>query len=294
MKRLVITIEASRDLKMPSSDISTGSQLPNHILVQQALSAIAEFEKSNVPGVWPELEKRQIIAEMRSRLSNPFNVSQGAQPFCGPAAILFELVRTNPLYYVQICRNLFQIGGFHTQSGRWISPSSHLRESTGKLQMPQADWMVLSTLRESENLIFPVEPNSPEIIRNIGGMTKSWEMAGWVREILGYREVKYHHAYLFGDVSALRRAADAVNAGGVAFALITAEGMLTNKPPVVAYPSHWVALLGDIVIQEANFSQGDRGRLGFDLYTWAKKMRVDLVQKSFENYFWGAVVGKGK
>ncbi|HLO49530.1 MAG TPA: hypothetical protein VK211_14030 [Kamptonema sp.] len=276
---------------MPSSNISNGSQLSNADLVQQALSAIAEFEKSNFPSVLPGLDKAQIIAEMRSRLTNPFNVNQGAQPFCGPAAILFELVRTNPLYYVQICRNLIQLGGFHTQSGRWISPSLHLRESTGKLQMPQADWMVLSTLRESENLIFPVEPNSPEIIRNISGMTKSWEMAGWVREILGYWDVKYHHAYLFGDVSALRRAADAINSGGVAFALITAEGMLGNKPPVVAYPSHWIGLLGGIIIQEANFSKGDRGRIGFDIYTWAKKMRVDLTQKSFENYFWGTVVG---
>ena len=271
--------------------ISTGSPLPNPILVQDALSAIAEFEKSKVPGVWPGLNQRQIIAEMRSRLSNPFNVNQGAQPFCGPAAILFELIRRNPVYYVQICRNLFQLGGFHTQSKRWISPSPRLRESTGQLQMPQADWMVLSTLRESENLIFAVEPDSPQIIRNISGMTKSWEMMGWVREILGYRDVKYHNAYLMWDVSALRRAAEAINAGGVAFALITAEGMLTNQPPVLAYPSHWVAILGDMIVQEANFSQGDRGRIGFDIYTWAKKMRVDLAQKPFETYFWGTVVG---
>ncbi|MDF0554529.1 hypothetical protein [Kamptonema sp. UHCC 0994] len=36
-------------------------------------------------------------------------------------------------------------------------------------------------------------------------MTKSWEMMGWVREILGYRDVKYRHGYLIWDVSALGR-----------------------------------------------------------------------------------------
>ncbi|OCQ97241.1 hypothetical protein BCD67_00385 [Oscillatoriales cyanobacterium USR001] len=262
------------------------------IAVQQALSAIAEFEQSTFPSLWPGLDKEQIIAEMRSRIHNPFNISQGSQPFCGPAAILFELVRKNPLYYVQICRNLFQIGGFHSQSQKWIAPSPRLLETTGKFQMPQADWMVLSTLRESENLIFPVEPNAPKIIRNISGMTKPWEMVGWAREILGYSDVKYHHSYIFGDVSALQRAADTINAGGVAFPLISAEGMLTNKPSIVPFPSHWVALLGNITIQQANFSRGDRGRISCDLYTWAKQMRVDLVQKTFEDYFWGIVIAK--
>jgi len=262
------------------------------IPVQQAQSALAEFEKSTFPSLWPGLDKTQIIAEMRSRIDNPFNVNQGSQPLCGPAAILFELVRKNPLYYVQICRNLFQIGGFHSQSHKWIAPSSRLLETTGKFQMPQADWMVLSTLRESENLIFPVEPNAPKIIRNISGMTKPWEMVGWAREILGYSNVKYNHAYIFGDISALRRSTDAINNGGVAFALINAEGMLTNKPPIVPFPNHWVVLLGNIMVQEANFSNGVRGQISFDVYTWAKQMRVDLVQRNFEDYFWGAVIAK--
>jgi hypothetical protein len=266
--------------------------MASSIAVQQALSTIAEFEKSDFPSLWPGLDKGQIIAEMRSRIENPFNVNQGSQPLCGPTAILFELVRKNPVYYAQICRNLFQIGGFHSQLEKWIAPSAHLREATGKFLMPQADWMVLSTLRESENLIFPVEPNSPTIIRNISDMTKPWEMVGWAREILGYRDVRYHQAYIFGDISALHHAADAINGGGVAFALINAEGMLLNKPPIVPFPSHWVTLLGNTIVRKANFSQGDRGQISFDIYTWAKQMRVDLVQKNFENYFWGAVVAK--
>ena len=157
--------------------------------------------------------------------------------------------------------------------------------------MPQVDWMVLSSLRESENLIFPVEPNAPEIIRNISGMTKSWEMAGWAREILGGRDVKSHYAYFSGDLEALRAADLAIKAGGFAFALITAEGMLGNKPPLIPYPSHWVALLGNVAIREESSGKVDRSRVSFDIYTWGRKMRVDIAKKSFENYFWAAITG---
>ncbi|MGE5655948.1 MAG: hypothetical protein ACM37W_04965 [Actinomycetota bacterium] len=267
-------------------------QLVNSQLVQQAEAALAEFEKSKVPGVWRGLEKGAVIAQMRSRLYNPFEINQGGQPFCGPAAILFELVRRNPAYYVEICRNLFQIGGFHTQSGKWISPSTRLRESQGNFLMPPVDWMVLSTLRESENLIFSVDPNAPEIIRNISGMTTSWEMAGWVREMLGFPQVNYHHAYLIGDLNAIRNAADVLNGGGVAFALITAQGMLNKQRPVICYPSHWIALLGNIVIQPGAMAKPDSGRISFDIYTWAQKMHLDLAETAFKNYFWGVVTGR--
>ncbi|MEG4319244.1 MULTISPECIES: hypothetical protein [unclassified Microcoleus] len=271
---------------------SSSSQQPHEIELQQAERAISEFECSNLRSFWPALNKTQIIAEMRDRILDPFQVNQGGQPFCGPAAVTFTLLTRRPLRYVEICRHLWETGHFRTQSMRSISPSMTLRQSKGNLRMPQVDWMVLSALRESENLIFPIEANAPEIVRNISGMTKSWEMAGWAREILSGLDVKSHYAYFSGDLPALRAADEAIQAGGFAFALITAEGMLGNKLPLLPYPSHWVALLGNVAIQEESSAQGDRSRVSFDIYTWGRKMRVDIAKKSFENYFWVAIAGR--
>jgi hypothetical protein len=159
-------------------------------------------------------------------------------------------------------------------------------------RMPQVDWMVLSALRESENLLFSIDASAPRIIRNISGMTKSWEMAGWAREILGGREVKCHYAYFSGDLPALQAAGAAIQAGGFAFALVTAEGMLGNQPPPIPYPSHWIVLLGNIAISEGNFGKLDRACVSFDVYTWGRQMRVDIAKDSFEKYFWAAVAGR--
>lgn len=149
--------------------------------------------------------------------------------------------------------------------------------------MGQADWMVLATLRELENRLFPVEPNTPDLIRNLAGMTTSWQIKGWIRELLGYNTVAYNHAYVMNDISAMNDAAAAIQAGGVAFALITADGMLTDKAPLVPYPSHWIALLGNISVQGNPAS--------FDIYTWSKQMRLTIEGGLLKKYLWATVTG---
>lgn len=256
---------------------------PDPTQVKAAMAAIADFESSGAPGAWPFLDKKTVIADLRARVQNPFQVNQGGQPFCGPASVLFELVRKQPLRYVEMCRSLFLIGGFHSTT-QWIAASDELRnDSHGDLRMGQADWMVLSTLRAAENLLFPVEPNSPDLIRNLAGMTKSWEMKGWIREILGYRNVDYNHAYLLNDVGAMNEAAKAIDAGGVAFALITAEALLQDKAPPVPFPSHWIVLLGNI--------QVSTNPVSFDLYTWSQKLTLSVNLDDFKKYFWASVTG---
>ncbi|MBD2483753.1 hypothetical protein [Planktothrix sp. FACHB-1365] len=250
-----------------------------------AETAIIEFERSKVPGVWTGLNKQQIIAEIRSRLLNPFNINQGSQPFCGPAAIIFELARKHPAAYIQLCRNLFQIGGFHTHTNRWIPSPVYLQQSQVNVKISQVDWMVLSTLRESENLIFSVDPNAPQLLRNLAGITKPWEIGGWTQEILGYQTIHYHYAYLFGDLEAIQKANQIVKSGGVAFGLINDFGLLLNKPPVFSYPSHWVALLDQLNIDY------NRNMIEFNLFTWGQQMQIKVDIKTFKTYFWAVVTG---
>jgi hypothetical protein len=259
--------------------------------LSQARIALGEFARSTHPGVWPHLDKREIVQEMRLRLDNPFSVNQGPQPFCGPASVLFELVRKFPRRYVEMCRDLYETGKF--QACRCpVETSVSLRQASKDIEpLGPADWMLLATLRESENLIFPVEPNAPEIIRNLAGMTKSWEMMGWVREVLGYEHADYLHTFVLRDLSALRKAESVINQGGVAFGLITANGLLGDKPPRVMVPNHWVTLVGNTEIQKGSFWKHDSGHVSFDIFTWAKKVRVDVPEGRFEDAFWGVVLG---
>ncbi|NET32421.1 MAG: hypothetical protein F6K19_10490 [Cyanothece sp. SIO1E1] len=258
--------------------------------------AIANFEQSSESGAWSSLDKPTVVAGMRTRATNPYKVNQGGQPFCGPASILFEFIRKQPLRYVQICQSLFETGSFETPTSR-IEASAKLRQSQGEFRMAQADWMILATLREAENIIFPIDPNAPGLIRNLSGITKSWEMKGWVRDILGYRHVEYVHTYLLGDLKAMRRANQVIQQGGVAFALVTAEGLLTNTAAghprnLIAYPNHWITLLGNLKAQPNRVRRKQDSKVQFDVYSWAKKMKVTASKRSFKRFFWGVVIGR--
>ncbi len=249
------------------------------------------FRASPEPGVWPYLDKAAIVQAMQTRLRHPFSVNQGQQPFCGPAAILFELIRKWPLRYVQICQSLYETGAFATKN-RQVQTSAALRQaSQGELHMGAADWMILAALRESENWLFPVEPNAPEIVRNLAGMTKSWEMKGWVKEILGYPHVDYWHTYVLRDLSALRKAQTVLDQGGVAFGLITAEGLLSRDKPRITVPNHWIAIVGNVNIRQGQFWRHDSGHVTFDIFTWAQRVTVDEPEGIFEDAFWGVVLG---
>lgn len=229
------------------------------------------------------LDKATVISEMRSRVNNPFLVSQGKQPFCGPASVLFELIRKSPVRYVEICQTLLLTGGFSGRN-KFVIASDKLRHaSRGNLQMGQADWMILATMREMENILFPVAPNTPEIIRNLAGITKPWELQGWLTEILEYPTVRYHQAYLSNDIQAITAATNAFQAGGSAFALVSAEGLLTDNPPRFPFPSHWITVMGNLTTQEDT--------IHFDIYTWARKMHLQMDQGSLKKYLWAVVTG---
>ncbi len=256
-----------------------------------AITALNTFRDSDDAGVWPHLDKTAIISEMRSRLHNPFRVNQGQQPFCGPASVLFELIRKFPLRYVELCQSLYETGGFQAQT-RQIQASESLRQaSQGELRMGPADWMVLATLRESENFLFPVEPNAPELVRNLAGMTKFWEMKGWVREILGYSRVEYFHTYVLRDLAALKKSQEILDQGGVALGLITAENLLSKNKSRITVPNHWIALVGNVEIQKGTFWKHDSGHVSFDVFTWAKRVTIDANEGVFEDAFWGVVLG---
>ncbi|WP_242042460.1 hypothetical protein [Leptolyngbya sp. FACHB-541] len=55
--------------------MTTNTQLSNSAFKREALAAIAGFEQSAAPSLWPYLDKQKIVAEMRSRVNDPFKVN---------------------------------------------------------------------------------------------------------------------------------------------------------------------------------------------------------------------------
>lgn len=278
---------------------------PATLLDPSLTERLTRFAKSSQTGVWNHLDKQQIVSDIRARLADPFQVQQGGNPFCAPAAVVFELIRKQPHRYIDICQSLYEHGSFDGITKKIVA-SGRLCRSYGNLRVAQADWMLMATLRDCANLLVPVNPRSPKIVRELSGITKPWEMAGWVRELLGYQTTKSYPTPLWNEFRALGEANSIINAGGVAFALINSNGLLGNHSFIVSrfhriFPNHWVPILGNISIARADGTQFEsttqvtkkmRAWVHFDIYSWGKKIRVNADAAAIKDYFWGITIGK--
>jgi hypothetical protein len=274
------------------SDIDTTEEIDPRLDEQ-----LAKFARSPQTGVWNHLDKQQIIRDIRDRLINPYQIQQGEQPFCGPAAVVFELIRKQPDRYISICQSLYEHGNFDGYAKKIVA-SGRLCRSYGNLRMPQSDWMLLATLRDCANKIVPVHPKAPRLIRELGGITKPWEINGWVRELLGYPQTKSYPTPISGEFRALQEADNTIKAGGVAFGLINSQGLLGSNSFLVSrfhriFPNHWVTILGNISIEPpTKITKNKQTRVQFDMYSWGRKIHVNTDAATIKDFFWGVAVGK--
>lgn len=258
---------------------------------------LAKFARSTQTGVWKHLDKSQIISDIRDRIRNPYQLQQGEQPFCGPAAVVFELIRKQPERYIRICQSLYEQGSFEGYSKKFVA-AGRLCRSYGNLRMAQADWMILATLRDCANTIVPVHPKAPKLVREIGGITKPWEISGWTRELLGYTHAKSHPTPIAGELRALQSATKTIESGGVAFALINSQGLLGHNSFLASrfhriYPNHWVTIVDSISIESpTKIAKNGHNRIKFDIYSWGRKIHVNTDTATIKDFFWGVTIGR--
>ncbi len=94
----------------------------------EVVTRINEFSVSQRSDQWRHLKKDALVAQLWLRVKNSYGVSQGVSFLCGPTAIIFALIKSNPSRYVQICQQLFETGGFEAR-GRKYTASQALREA---------------------------------------------------------------------------------------------------------------------------------------------------------------------
>jgi hypothetical protein len=242
---------------------------------------LQQFIESPLPGVWPHIDKGEAIAQIAARIQDPYRVKQGGQPFCGQAAIIFELVRRQPDRYVEICQNLYESGSFRGHD-RQIVATERLRHGGGDVRTDRVDWMLMATLRSAANKIVPVRARSSVLVRNIGGMTKPWEIANWQRDLLGYQSLNLIYTYKRGSVlPSLDRAALDLEAGGMAAILLNSQALLEQKWMPISFPSHWVTLLDRIQIESETVS--------IPMYSWGRKIVLKTTPHRLQTHVWGVV-----
>jgi hypothetical protein len=236
------------------------------------------------PGIWPNITKLSVTHDLTvvttptaEKPDPAVNIDQDGQNLCGPAAILYELAKRQPLRYVEAIRSLYDGGAFRAGAGI-VRPDSQLYAYAVPSEISAADWIGMASMRDSKNSVFDYDPGD-----DFAGITWPGDMKGWAKSILGFQTADYDSTYVYGEFSALKKARDWYNAGGVAFLLVD-SWLVGSGEPFVCIPNHWIAYAGGLVL--AN------GRVKFKAYTWGQVKQVDVSNSQFEDCMWGVVVAK--
>lgn len=249
---------------------------------------LSAFRASNVTGPWLHLHKQIVINEIESRLSTPELVNQAHTPTCGPASIIFELIRKKPQTYVRICQELFESGQFMTPLGRTIRPNESLFATPFNLDttvtpLAEVDWMLIATMRDVANAIFDIL-HDEDWVGGLSGISTPSEMMEWTIELLEYSNTFYLQTYLHNEQGALDLAKAMTAVGGVAFILLDGR-VLKGDPIRIFQPNHWVPYLG-------GYNGPDRNEMiSYNCYTWGGIDTFSASTETFEDCTFGVVVG---
>lgn len=270
---------ARYDLRYSVRPVQTASPIPGYLEdIRTGSSA------------WRHLNRHDVANDLMGIVGTPTRVRQGGEPFCGPASILFDMVRRRPDEYVRICRDLYRTGKFDI-GGHTFEPTQRLRDSRIGTRMSPANWMLMATMRDVENAVFDVAAGRSPFVN---GVTTPWEMKGWVEALLGVRNTDYDQTFIYGELDALRDAQRAVRGGGVAYLMIhgnllrtDSDGSPTDIPG--HWPTHWVTFLGGLRVTER--PGWDNDTYWFRVFSWRRTYDVVVKEGRFEDGMFGVVLG---
>lgn len=257
---------------------------------------------SSLPSSWPHLNEQIVINRIGALKANPNLIDQGALGLCGEAAFFHHVLQRCPIRFGAMAKLLFMDGTGWLNDLK-IHPDSDLRNAdypvivTDRLfeiqealdeeparhlsEIPdQADWMILSSLCDSENLVFDFEggPHEP-----IAEGTYFWQMKKWYLKSKLYKTVS---AYTNDDITAIQ--SEILKTNGNHITLNIKTKMISESYGF--FERHFITLESPLIIDPINDS------VSFTYWTWGRNYfddsRGDLTIEKFCDYYLGAIVAE--
>ena len=258
---------------------------------------------------WQQIDRDRVIRGLRKRIRNAGVMDQNQTDLCGPYALLMEFARRRPRLYVRAIGELLLQGKFSKPGGGTFVADADLRARPVPQDIAAADWLFAATIRDAENVTDDVDDGE-----GLEGATWPYELEEWIEDVLELK-ADYHPCWFDGEMSALRKGQDAVDAGGVAYllvdsAIVNAEhpeddeedvwlrrrsfsgggfgswsGRIHCEDDDMLYPNHYVVLLGDLR------NTGSETDFNVDLWSFARHYEITGSGDGFGEYLYAVITG---
>jgi len=267
-------------------------------------------------GVWPYVKPWDLVDSLTQRIRAPSKVNQGQTMNCAPAAVAYTLARYKPVLYAEAVAGLYKTGhapslpgpGFGVLGDKQLAASDYLRYVNytqffgiiATANRPEADWILLSSIRNSENWF-----NQYWGTAGLGSAGAGWINAitapetfeGWLHSFGYTKTIRKANATTPLDLSFLREASDLFGNNWRVFLLLNINVLSEEKQANMSFTAdHYVTLTSMV-----QFSRGYVNQYGTDEYiefncaTWGRTTqhvpvgKTKLLGSDFIKNFYGFV-----
>ncbi len=253
--------------------------------------------------VWGAIRRDVVADGLIVRINDPKQISSAASQLCGAASVVYNLAQADPSAYARLAIDLYEKGEGKVKS-LTIKPSADLRKTAVPGGNDAADWIVLASLRDSENWLFTYHGDERWKVPFFGGSAddaKAIQMphtvAAWFKSF-GYSDVKNVTNLLFTKDWDDVRDADRLYRSGYKVSLFISANMLQagTQGDASTVPDHWVVMASPIL--SSTIHNDPTATISASVYTWGGVRDVHenpsqkMTVKQFLGNFYGYVAAK--
>ncbi|KAK7178588.1 hypothetical protein DPSP01_012763 [Paraphaeosphaeria sporulosa] len=215
---------------------------------------------------WPHLDPDTVLGRIKELCDKPWSFDQASFGFCDPAAFYYSILQHHKDDFVSFANALYG-GGIGFLGDLKVAPDSDLRNAdyavitakTPPNRKPpsQAEWMLMCSIRDSENWFIDFEGDEGEVLRQVAARTTVKEMSGWFNRT-GWYTTEYKNDPSLTNLKALPTDPDVLALLGIQVQL------LKNDYPQMAgdKEGHAIVLRSQIDVNEAT------DKASFRYWTW--------------------------
>lgn len=218
--------------------------------------------------------------------ASAYSIYQGDHNLCGPAVFCFLILKREPLAFVNFALDLFEkreaaLGDLSVKAGsdlvathfdtNWVIGKKHI-----------ADWLIMSSLRDSSNVLLDYEGTPSE---NASGITTPADIESWMNKSGLYKAV-LNDTNLIANKDVTHALQYTPSETTDVCWLLDGRVIGANiKKEAANHPNHWIVVqdiqkVGDSAIEVTYFSWGEQ--------VLKKELSID----KFNSHYYGLVKGQ--
>jgi hypothetical protein len=256
-----------------------------------ALPLIAAFEAGTGAEKWKlGANGRAAVANrLRAIVNTPDLVAQAGLNLCGPAIFTRIWAQRDPVAFVNFTVELFEQG--HSKVGNMeVRPDTDsllgedyaaLRQQFGQRIPPEADWMVLGSLRDAENFYLDYEGRPEE---DASAITFPGEVVDWLRAARAHSAIEDETNLFF--TKGVDHLKGLKPDGSTDVALLINAFLLGAPTPVLlkGVPTHYIKLIAPV---------RDKGTtIEMDYWSFGSVYHRSFARDDVKTRYYGAIIAR--